>query len=130
MATTTRAISKSISLDDTRRRIERWRETRSHRHAPMPSVLWDAAATAASQSTLGIGAWRCERVSRHRSIRRRVSSKLIDLEIARVVVAIDPPRPRGLMDRQYQDRPGQFMQACRKHTIADQTRLCPRRGYP
>jgi len=47
MATTTRAISKSISLDDTRRRIERWRETRSHRHAPMPSVLWDAAVAAA-----------------------------------------------------------------------------------
>ena len=52
MATTTRAISKSISLDDTRRRIERWRETRSHRHAPMPSVLWDAAVAAARQHGL------------------------------------------------------------------------------
>ena len=52
MATTTQAISKSISLDDTRRRIERWRETRSHRHVPMPSVLWDAAVAAARQHGL------------------------------------------------------------------------------
>lgn len=52
MAATTQGISKSISLDDTRRRIERWRETRSHRHAPMPAVLWDAAVAAAREDGL------------------------------------------------------------------------------
>ena len=52
MAAATQALSKSISLDETRRRIERWRETRSHRHAPMPAVLWDAAVSAARQHGL------------------------------------------------------------------------------
>lgn len=35
--------STSIGLEQTRRRIARWRETRTHRGAPMPAVLWAAA---------------------------------------------------------------------------------------
>jgi hypothetical protein len=52
MAAITQAISKPISLDETRRRIEGWRETRSHCHAPMPPVLWDAAVAAARRHGL------------------------------------------------------------------------------
>lgn len=52
MAATTQAVSKSTRLDHTRRRVERWRETRPHRHALMPDALWDAAAAAARQHGL------------------------------------------------------------------------------
>jgi len=52
MAVTTQAMSTLISLDDTRCRIARWRETRAHRHAPMPAVLWEAAVSAAQQHGL------------------------------------------------------------------------------
>ncbi len=52
MAATTQTIVKSTSVNDTRRRIERWRETRPHRHAPMPAALWGAAVAAARQHGL------------------------------------------------------------------------------
>ena len=39
------ASSASLGLQQTRRRIARWRETRTYRGAPMPATLW-AAATA------------------------------------------------------------------------------------
>lgn len=52
MADTTRTIPKPNRLEDTRRRIERWRETRPHRHVPMPAALWDAAVAAARQHGL------------------------------------------------------------------------------
>lgn len=41
--------STSIGLEKTRRRITRWRETRTHRGAPMPAALWAAAITLARQ---------------------------------------------------------------------------------
>ena len=52
MGATTQPISKWTRLDDTRRRVERWRETRPHRHGPMPAALWDAAVAAARQHGL------------------------------------------------------------------------------
>ena len=42
----------SIGLEQTRRRITRWRETRTHRGAPMPATLWTAAIALARQHGL------------------------------------------------------------------------------
>ena len=42
----------SIGLEQTRRRITRWRETRTHRGAPMPAALWTAAIALARQHGL------------------------------------------------------------------------------
>ena len=44
--------STSIGLEPTRRRIMRWRETRTHRGAPMPAPLWAAAIALARQHGL------------------------------------------------------------------------------
>ena len=44
--------STSIGLEQTRRRITRWRGTRTHRGAPMPAVLWAAAIALARQHGL------------------------------------------------------------------------------
>ena len=44
--------STSIGLEKTRRRITRWRETRTHRGAPMPAALWAAAIALARQHGL------------------------------------------------------------------------------
>jgi len=44
--------STSTGLEQTRRRITRWRETRTHRGAPMPAALWTAAITLARQHGL------------------------------------------------------------------------------
>lgn len=44
--------SASIGLEQTRRRIARWRETRTHRGAPMPATLWTAAIALARQHGL------------------------------------------------------------------------------
>ena len=47
------AIStRSLGLQHTRRRIARWRETRTHRGAPMPAALWAAAVALARQHGL------------------------------------------------------------------------------
>lgn len=42
----------SIGLEQTRRRILRWRATRTHRGAPMPAALWTAAIALARQHGL------------------------------------------------------------------------------
>jgi hypothetical protein len=42
----------AIGLEQTRRRITRWRETRMHRGAPMPAALWAAAVALARQHGL------------------------------------------------------------------------------
>ena len=52
MADTGQARSGSTRLDHTRRRVERWRETRRHRHVSMPAPLWAAAVAAARQHGL------------------------------------------------------------------------------
>ena len=44
--------STSIALEQTRRRIARWRETRPYRGAPMPAALWAAAMALARQHGL------------------------------------------------------------------------------
>ena len=44
--------STSIGMEETRRRIARWRETRTHRGAPMPAALWAAATALARQHGL------------------------------------------------------------------------------
>ena len=46
------ASSASLGLQQTRRRIARWRETRTHRGAPMPAMLWAAAVALAGQHGL------------------------------------------------------------------------------
>ena len=52
MADTGQRVVRSTRLDDTRRRIERWRETRRHGHVSMPPALWNAAVAAARQHGL------------------------------------------------------------------------------
>ena len=42
----------SSGLEQTRRRITRWRETRTHRGAPMPAALWTASIALARQHGL------------------------------------------------------------------------------
>ena len=44
--------STSNGLEQTRRRIARWRETRTHRGAPMPATLWAAALALTRQHGL------------------------------------------------------------------------------
>jgi len=44
--------STSIGLEETRRRIARWRERRPYRGAAMPAALWAAAIAAARQHGL------------------------------------------------------------------------------
>ena len=44
--------STSVGLEQTRRRITRWRETRTHRGAAMPAALWAAARALARQHGL------------------------------------------------------------------------------
>ena len=46
------ASSASLGLQQTRRRIARWRDTRTHRGAPMPATLWAAATALARQHGL------------------------------------------------------------------------------
>jgi hypothetical protein len=50
MASTSNATA--IDLEQTRRRIMQWRETRTHRGAPMPAALWGAAIAVARQHGL------------------------------------------------------------------------------
>lgn len=52
MADTGQRVVRSTRLDDTRQRIERWRETRRHGHVCMPAALWDSAVAAARQHGL------------------------------------------------------------------------------
>ncbi len=42
----------SIGLEQTQRRIARWRETRTHRGAPIPTALWTAAIALARRHGL------------------------------------------------------------------------------
>ncbi|TMQ48337.1 MAG: hypothetical protein E6K72_13185 [Candidatus Eisenbacteria bacterium] len=44
--------SASLGLQQTRQRIARWRDTRTHRGAPMPTTLWAAAVALARQHGL------------------------------------------------------------------------------
>jgi len=44
--------SGSLGLQQTRRRIARWRDTRTHRGAPMPAPLWAVAVALARQHGL------------------------------------------------------------------------------
>lgn len=44
--------STSIGFKATQRRITRWRDTRTHRGAPMPAALWAAAIALARQHGL------------------------------------------------------------------------------
>ena len=46
---TTETIPVSITLGEARRRVERWRSSRAHRHTPMPDVLWAAAVALAHE---------------------------------------------------------------------------------
>lgn len=48
----TETNSTSIRLEHARRRIARWRETRTHRGAPMPTALWAAAVAIAQRDGL------------------------------------------------------------------------------
>jgi len=52
----------SIGLEKTRRHIARWRETRTHRGAPMPAVLWAAAIALARQHGLAATARRANAI--------------------------------------------------------------------
>ena len=46
---TTETIPVCITLGEARRRVERWRRTRAHRHTPVPDALWAAAVALAQE---------------------------------------------------------------------------------
>ena len=46
-------IERARNLEDVRRRLAQWRETRTHRGAPMPAALWTAAVGLARRYGLG-----------------------------------------------------------------------------
>ena len=45
-------IATRIGIETTRRRVARWRDTRTHRGVPMPAPLWAAAVALARQHGL------------------------------------------------------------------------------
>lgn len=47
------SIDTATGLEDLRQRIARWRETRTHRGAPMPAALWAAAVSLARHHGVG-----------------------------------------------------------------------------
>ena len=44
--------SVPVALEKVRRRLERWRRTRTYRRSPIPAALWSAAVAVARQHGL------------------------------------------------------------------------------
>lgn len=86
--------STSIGLEKTRRRIARWRETRSYRGAPMPAVLWAAAIALARQHGLYTTA-RALRVD-YGALKTRLSTAEAGRVPSPAFVELPAARPTGL----------------------------------
>lgn len=86
--------STSTGLEQTRRRITRWRETRTHRGAPMPAALWTAAITLARQHGLYTTA-RALRVD-YGSLKKRLDAAGAGSVPSPAFVELPAARPTGL----------------------------------
>jgi len=84
----------STGLEQTRRRITRWRETRTHRGAPMPAALWTAAIALARQHGLYPTA-RALRLD-YGSLKKRRDAAGADRVSAPTFVELPAARPTGL----------------------------------
>ena len=94
MTITSRATPSG--LEQTRRRIARWRETRTHRGAPMPVPLWAAAVALARQHGLYTTA-RTLRIDYGALKKRRDPAKAGARRAAPAFVELTTaPRPTGL----------------------------------
>jgi hypothetical protein len=86
--------STSIGLEQTRRRITRWREARTHRGAPMPATLWAAAIALARQHGLYTTA-RALRVD-YGSLKKRLDAAGAGRVPSPAFVELPAARPTGL----------------------------------
>ena len=86
--------STSIGLEKTRRRITRWRETRTHRGAPMPATLWAAAIALARQHGLYTTA-RALRVD-YGSLKKRLDAAGAGCVPSPAFIELPAARPTGL----------------------------------
>jgi hypothetical protein len=86
--------STSIGLEKTRRRITRWRETRTHRGAPMPATLWAAAIALARQQGLYTTA-RTLRID-YGSLKKRLNAADAGRVPSAAFVELPAARPTGL----------------------------------
>ena len=84
----------SIGLEKTRRHIARWRETRTHRGAPMPAVLWAAAIALARQH--GLAATARALPIDYGSLKKRLDAAGAERGPAPVFVELPPAPPPGL----------------------------------
>ena len=84
----------SIGLEQTRRRIARWRETRLYRGAAMPAALWAAAIALARQHGLATTA-RALRVD-YGSLKKRRDATGTDRVASPAFVELPAVRPTGL----------------------------------
>ena len=86
--------STSIALEQTRRRIARWRATRPYRGAPMPAALWAAAIGWARQHGLDTTA-RTLRLD-YGSLKTRLEAGGAGRVPTPAFVELPSPRPTGL----------------------------------
>ena len=86
--------STSIELRRARRQIARWRETRTHRGAPMPATLWADAIALARQHGLATTA-RALRVD-YGSLKKRRDATGTGQVPAPAFVELPAARPTGL----------------------------------
>ena len=84
----------SSGLEQTRRRITRWRETRTHRGAPMPAALWTASIALARQHGLYATA-RTLRVD-YGSLKKRLGTAEAGRVPSPAFVELPAARPTGL----------------------------------
>ena len=91
---TNNSHSASLGLGQTRRRIARWRETRTHRGAPMPATLWTAAIALARQHGLYPTA-RALRLD-YGSLKKRLDKAGARRGVSPAFVELAPARPTGL----------------------------------
>ena len=84
----------SIGLEQTRRRIARWRETRLYRGAAMPAALWAAALALARQHGLATTA-RALRVD-YGSLKKRLDAAGAGRVPSPAFVELPAARPTGL----------------------------------
>lgn len=87
--------STSLGLQQTRRQIVRWRETRTHRGAPMPAPLWAAAVALARQHGLYTTA-RTLRLD-YGSLKKRVDTTRPERVPSPAFVELAAARPAGLL---------------------------------
>ena len=85
-------IRVATQLERTRRRIERWRETRPYRHASMPADLWAAAVALARRH----GLYQTARTLRvdYGALKKRVDAHRAP-DHGPVFVELSPYRPRS-----------------------------------